>query len=88
MKQEISKYLSEIGSKGGRKSKRKLDIQTARNMVKIREAKRAYKKYYSRCFWSYDPDLSITLNEVVWVGEQLLKNGGMELWELGNKLCR
>ena len=88
MKSDVMKYLSKIGSHGGRKSKRHLDSQTAKQMVRIREARKAFNKYYSQCFWSYDPNLHIDQTNVQWVGEQLLKQGGMSLWELGNKLCQ
>ncbi len=88
MKSEVRNYLAKIGRHGGRKSKRNLDSYTAKKMVMVREAKKAFKKYYNQCFWSYDPDLNINLSNVHWVGEQLLKHGGMSLWELGNKLCR
>ena len=40
MKKEIKKYLSEIGRKGGKKSKRKLTPEQAREMVRIREEKK------------------------------------------------
>jgi hypothetical protein len=38
---KIRRYLAEIGARGGRKSRRKLDPETAREMVRVREAKRA-----------------------------------------------
>ncbi len=87
MHKAVKLYLSKLGQKGGRRSKRRLSSEDAMNMTRVREAKRAYRKYYTLCFWSYDPDLKITLNDVNWVGEQLLKNGGMKLWALGKKLC-
>lgn len=85
---KISTYLAKIGRKGGRKSKRQLDPATAKKMVLVREARRAYKKYHAQCFWSYDPHLLITSEQLNWVGRQLLNHGGMKLWELGNKLCQ
>jgi len=39
----IKQYLSEIGRKGGQKSRRKLTKSQARAMVKAREAKRKSK---------------------------------------------
>lgn len=42
-KDEVTKYLSEIGKKGGSKSKRVLTPEQAREMVKIREQKRKGK---------------------------------------------
>jgi len=41
--QIISEYMSKIGSKGGKKSKRVLTKKQARAMVKIREEKRKNK---------------------------------------------
>ena len=88
MSENIRKYLSEIGKRGGRKSRRTLDSETARNMVRLREAKRAFRRFYARCFWSYDPDYVLTLDDIEWVAKQLMKNGGREAWEVGAKLCR
>ena len=88
MSEKIRKYLSDIGKRGGRKSRRTLDSETARNMVRLREAKRAFRRFYARCFWSYDPDYVLTLDDIEWVAKQLIKNGGREAWEVGAKLCR
>jgi hypothetical protein len=87
MSEKIRKYLSDIGKRGGRKSRRTLDSETARNMVRLREAKRAFRRFYARCFWSYDPDYVLTLDDIEWVAKQLMKNGGREAWEVGAKLC-
>lgn len=40
MKKEIKEYLAKIGSKGGKKSRRVLTPEQAREMVKAREAKK------------------------------------------------
>ncbi|MBF0430042.1 MAG: hypothetical protein HQK83_02090 [Fibrobacteria bacterium] len=88
MDKSVRKYLASIGEKGGRISKRKLTSGQARAMVKIREARRAYQKYYSQCFWSYRSDLKISIEDVKWVGEQIMKNGDREAWVMGAKLCR
>lgn len=84
----MRKYLSRIGRRGGRKSRRRLDPGTARNMVRLREARRAYSRFHTQCFWSFDPGYQITLNDVPWVAEQLMKFGGRAGWELGARLCR
>lgn len=84
----ISDYMSAIGRKGGKKSRRKLGSDVARKMIKLREARRAFKKYYSQCFWSFDPNYVIQFNDINWVAEQLKKNGNRQLWLLGCKLCR
>lgn len=41
---EISEYMSKIGAKGGKKSKRTLTPEQARKMVEAREKKRRDKK--------------------------------------------
>lgn len=84
----VKKYLAEIGSRGGRKSRRKLDPDTARTMVRVREARRAFRRFRVTCFWSYRPDLLITADDVEWVAEQLKKHGNREAWNVGAKLCR
>jgi len=69
-------------------SRRKLDPDDARAMVRVREARRAFKQYYVSCFWSYAPDLHIGKDDLTWVAEQLKKHGGRAAWEAGAKLCR
>ncbi len=84
----INRYLAEIGSRGGRKSRRTLDAETAREMVRVREARRAFRRFRTMCFWSYRPDLEIGATDVAWVAEQLMKHGNREAWLAGAKLCR
>ena len=85
---EIHRYLAEIGARGGRKSRRTLDAETARAMVKVREARRAFHRFRSTCFWSYRPDLVIGPGDVEWVAEQLMKHGNRDAWRVGARLCR
>ena len=42
--QNLSRYLAEIGRRGGIKSRRVLEPETARQMVRVREARRAIKR--------------------------------------------
>ena len=44
MDDAVRKFLSEIGRKGGKKSKRTLTSEQARKMVEAREKKRKRKK--------------------------------------------
>lgn len=81
------KYLAEIGSRGGKASRRKLDPETARGMVRVREARRAYRRFHAACFWSYDPGLEIGARDVEWIARTLMKHGNREAWELGKRLC-
>ena len=88
MDSSVRGYLSAIGRHGGQISKRKLLFKEARSMVKIREARRAYKRFHAQCFWSSDPELKITATEVPWIASQLMRQGGREAWRIGAKLCR
>lgn len=89
MTDPVREYLAEIGRRGGRKSRRTLDPETAREMVRIREARRAFQRFRTSCFWSYRPDLEIGKDDVEWVAETLMKHGNREAWEIGHRLlCR
>jgi hypothetical protein len=81
-------YLRSIGRRGGIKSRRTLDPETARQMVRVREARRAFRRYHTRCFWSYRADLQIGPDDVEWVAEQLMKSGDRTAWAKGRALCR
>ena len=88
MNEDVRKYLSAIGRKGGHKSRRRLDPDTARRMVRVREAKRAFGRFRAKCFWSFDPDYPVREHDIPWVAERLMRFGGREGWALGAKLCR
>jgi hypothetical protein len=86
--EDVKRYLAEIGARGGRKSRRTLDPASARAMVRVSEARRAYRRFRTSCFWSYRPDLQIGIADVAWVAEQLMKHGDREAWLAGARLCR
>jgi hypothetical protein len=88
MDPRVRKYLAEIGRAGGKKSKRTLTSETARQMVAVREARKAYRRFHTSCFWSHRPDLEIRMEDVGWVAEQLMKHGDREAWLIGKSLCR
>lgn len=85
---DVRKYLAEIGARGGRKSRRVLSSEDARSMVRVREARKAFRRHRIRCFWSADPSLRITAADVPWVAEQLMKHGDREAFIAGSRLCR
>ena len=87
MKRSVKEYLAQIGRRGGRKSRRALDSETARAMVRVREARRMYRRFHTECFWSFDPDYRIGPSDIAWVAEQLRKHGGHEAWKAAEKLC-
>ncbi|MFP4351302.1 MAG: hypothetical protein ACLFRP_05530 [Puniceicoccaceae bacterium] len=88
MRKDIHDYLSRIGREGGRKSRRRLSTEDARRMVKIREARKLYRKFHARCFWSAPADLTITGEDLDWVIRKLREQGGREGWEAAARLCR
>lgn len=85
---KLSRYFAQIGARGGRKSRRTLTPEAAREMVRVREARRAFRRFRTRCFWSYRPDLAIGTADIPWVVEQLRKHGNREAWRVANRLCR
>ena len=84
---EVSAYLAEIGRRGGRKSRRRLSPEDARNMVRVREARRAFREFYVQCFWYMRPDLEITLADLPEIARGLRQNGGRRGFFLAAKLC-
>jgi len=88
MERKVHAYLAEIGRRGGRKSRRVLEPETARAMVRVREARRLYRRFHTECFWSFDPEYRIGLSDVHWVATQLRRHGGREAWQAAVKLCR
>lgn len=85
---ELQAFLARIGRIGGIKSRRNLDPEAARQMVRVREARRAFRRFHTSCFWSYRRDLPIGANDVAWVAEQLMKHGNRQAWKIGTSLCR
>jgi hypothetical protein len=88
MNRSVREWLSEIGRRGGRRSRRVLAPETAREMVRLREARRAYRRFHTECFWSFDPAYRIRAADIEWVAEHLKKHGGREAWIVGSRLCR
>lgn len=88
MEEKVRKYLASIGRRGGRRSRRILSSEAARNMVRVREARRAFRAFHAECFWSHDPDYRVTLADVSWVADQLMANGGRRAWEIAAALRR
>ncbi len=57
-------------------------------MVKVREARRAFRRFRASCFWSYRPDLEIGIADVQWVADQLMRHGNREAWRVASRLCQ
>lgn len=82
-----SRYLAEIGARGGRKSRRTLDPDTARAMVRVREARRAFRRYRDECFATVAADREIGQEDVAWVAEHLIRLGSSEARKVGSRLA-
>lgn len=87
MDAQLKSYLSEIGRKGGRRSRRSLSSEEARQMVRVREARRLYRMFHDRCFWNAPSDLLIGRDDIDWVARKLRENGGRAGWVAAYKLC-
>ncbi len=56
-------------------------------MVRVREARRAYRRFRAQCFGSFDPAYRVQLEDVPWVADRLRRHGGRAAWEIASKLC-
>ena len=84
----VHEYLARIGRKGGAKSRRVLSSEDARDMVRVREARRAFRRFHAQCFWYLREDAEIALADVPEIARGLRKNGGRQGFLLAAKLCR
>ena len=80
--------LAEIGRKGGVKSRRHLSPEDARNMVRVREARKAFRTFHAQCFWFMREDMDVTLSDIPEIVHGLRKNGGRRGFLLAAKLCQ
>jgi len=85
---ELSRYFAEIGRKGGATSRRTLSSETARDMVRVREARRAFRKYHAECFWYMPRDMDISKDDVPAIAKGLRQNGGRRGYMIAESLCR
>ncbi len=88
MDRAVREYLAKIGSRGGRTSRREFTPETARGMVRLREARRAFREFHTQCFWSTDPRYVVTTPDIPWVAERLMTFGGRRGWDVGARLRR
>ncbi len=57
-------------------------------MVRLREARRAYRLFHAQCFWYLKEDMAVTLADVPEIVRGLRQNGGRQGFLLAAKLCR
>ena len=50
-------------------------------------ARRAFRQFRARCFWSYRPDLVITEAEIPFIVRELRRNGGHEGYRVAAQIC-
>lgn len=55
---------------------------------RIELARKAFKEFYARCFWSYREDLEITEEFIPFIIRGLRQHGGMAGYRVASKLCR
>jgi hypothetical protein len=84
---QIRSYLAEIGRRGGKKSRRHLSSEQARGMVRVREARRAFREFHAQCFWYMPKDLKVTLADVSEIVRGLRQHGGRRGFTLATRLC-
>jgi hypothetical protein len=84
----VKAYLAEIGRKGGKKSRRKLTAEQSREMIRVRESQRAFRRFYAQCFWYMREDLRVSGADIPEIVRGLRQYGGREGFLLAEKLCR
>ena len=84
----LKEHLARIGRKGGARSRRTLSPADARDMVRVREARRAFRDFYAQCFWYLRPDMQVTLRDVPEMVRGLRQNGGRKGFLVAARLCR
>lgn len=84
----VTSYLATIGRKGGLRSRRILSHEQARDMVRVREARKAFAMFHTQCFWYLSSDMRVTLKDIPEIARGLRTNGGRKGFLLADKLCR
>lgn len=84
----VREYLAKIGRKGGSKSRRSLSPEEARNMVRLRETRKAFRTFHAQCFWHMRDDIDITIADIPEIVRGLRQNGGRQGFLLAAKLCQ
>lgn len=60
----------------------------SKRIRRVELARKAFKEYYPRCFWSYREDFVITEEFIPFVIRGLRQNGGMAGYRVASELCR
>ena len=84
----VQAYLRAIGSKGGKKGRRQLDPSSARRMVALREAQKAYRQHHQEYFWSSPKNLVIGNDLIPFVIGGLMSEGNRSAFEKARRIKR
>lgn len=57
-------------------------------MVRVREARKAFRAFHAQCFWYMREDMQIGLQDIPEIVRGLRQNGGRQGFLLAAKLCR
>ncbi len=57
-------------------------------MVRVREARRAFREFRAQCFWYLRPDLIVTLEDIPEIVRGLRQHGGRKGFRIAARLCR
>ena len=61
---------------------------TADQQRRLELARRAFKEFYARCFWSYREDMEITEEKIPMIIRGLREEGGLAGYRVAAELCR
>ncbi len=84
----MKSYLAQMGSIGGKKSRRQLKPEQARRMVAVREAQKAYDAHRHVYFWSSPDGMKIREESVPFVVKGLMSEGNRHAFELARRIQR
>jgi hypothetical protein len=56
-------------------------------MVRVREARRAFREFHAQCFWYMREDLEIKLEDIPEIVRGLRQHGGRQGFLRAAKLC-
>ena len=81
-------HFTRIGPKAGSRIRRSRSSADDQDVVRVRDARRAFRDFYAQCFWYLRPDMQITLREVPQIVRGLRQNGGRQGFLVAERLCR
>jgi hypothetical protein len=58
----------------------------AREREAVLLAQKAFRTFHVECFWSFDPEMEITITKVDWVLERLGSHGRAAAWKAAEEI--